>query len=110
VPFFFGGEFHGAVQLVRILLVAALLTALRRVLTEGARGLGKPGTGSVGELVAWIALLPALAVFGAAWGATGVALAMVASSVAGLVAVALSFIPRERADRVVLPAVPGERL
>jgi O-antigen/teichoic acid export membrane protein len=87
VPFFFGPEFDGAVPLVRILVVAAALTSLRRVLTEGARGRGQPGIGSIAEGVAWAALLPSLPVFGAAWGAEGVACAMVVSSVAGLLAV-----------------------
>jgi O-antigen/teichoic acid export membrane protein len=93
VPFFFGDDFDQAVSLVRILVVAAFLSAVRRVLSEGARGLGKPGIGSLGELVAWVALLPALAVFATIWGVTGVAFAMVASSIAGLIAVAVSFAP-----------------
>ena len=40
--------------LVRILLVASALTAVRRVLTEEARGRGEPGIGSIAELVTWI--------------------------------------------------------
>jgi O-antigen/teichoic acid export membrane protein len=87
VPVLFGREFEGAVTLVRILLVASSLTAVRRVLTEGARGRGEPGVGSLAELVTWIVFVPAVAVLGAARQAEGVAWAMAVSSLAGLLAI-----------------------
>jgi O-antigen/teichoic acid export membrane protein len=89
VPFCFGDEFHGAVPLVRILVVAAALTAIRRVLTEGLRGQGAPGIGSIAELIAWAVLAPTLAIFDALWEAQGVAIAMVITALAGLVAIAI---------------------
>jgi O-antigen/teichoic acid export membrane protein len=89
VPFFFGHEFEGAAPLMRILVLAAAVTAVRRVLTEGARGRGKPEIGSIAELISWVVLLPALAILGAAWGANGIAWAMVISSVAGLLAIVI---------------------
>ena len=107
VPFFFGHEFEGAVPLMRILVVAAALTAVRRVLTEGARGLGKPELGSFAELVALVVLLPALAVFGAAWGANGIAFAMVVSSLAGLLAITIgATTPKNRMRQMIAPGPP----
>lgn len=84
VPFFFGDEFEDSVPLLRILLISALLVAARRVLTDGARGLGLPGLGTVAEIVSFVVLLPALVVFIDAWGVEGVALALVASGAASL--------------------------
>lgn len=80
VPFFFGEEFAEAIPITRILLVAALFLALRRVLMELARGAGKPGIGTIAEIAAWITLLPALAVLMPNWGLPGVAWAVVISS------------------------------
>ena len=93
-----GHEYEGAVTLVRILIVASSLTAVRRVLTEGARGRGEPGIGSIAELTAWIVFLPAVAVFGAAWEAEGVAWAMVVSSLAGLFAIVVGTGRRRKAN------------
>jgi O-antigen/teichoic acid export membrane protein len=107
VPFCFGDEFHGAVPLVRILVVAAALTAIRRVLTEGLRGQGAPGIGSIAELIAWVALVPTVAIFGALWQAQGVAFAMVISALAGLLAIAIgAATSRYGPQRMVAPATP----
>src|SRR5262249_7021013 len=80
VPFFFGDEFSGAVVLTRILLVGALFLSARRMLTDGAQGLGRPGLGTIAEVSSWGFLLPALGVFAPLWGARGVALALAVSS------------------------------
>jgi O-antigen/teichoic acid export membrane protein len=107
VPFFFGDEFHGAVPLVRILVVAAALTAIRRVLTEGLRGQGAPGIGSIAELIALAVLVPTAAIFGAAWQAQGVAFAMVISALAGLLAIAFGIaMSRYEPQRMVASATP----
>ena len=50
VILFFGAEFAPAVTVTRILLVNALLFALRRILTDAARGLGMSGRSSLAEL------------------------------------------------------------
>lgn len=76
VPFFFGAEFAGAVPTTRILLLGTFLVCVRSVLTDGARGLGLPGLGSIAELSSWIFLLPALAVLTPPWGIEGVAAAL----------------------------------
>jgi O-antigen/teichoic acid export membrane protein len=80
VPLFFGDEFSGAVTLARILLVGALFLSARRVLTDGAQGLGRPGLGTIAEIASWAFLLPALAVFTPLWDARGVALALAVSA------------------------------
>ena len=107
VPFFFGREFEAAVPLVRILVLAASLTAVRRVLSEGARGRGDPAIGSIAELAAWVVLLPAVVVFGAAWQAEGVAYAMLVSSFAGLLAIAWAIAARNREIRQVVAPGPS---
>jgi O-antigen/teichoic acid export membrane protein len=80
VPVFFGDEFSGAVPLARILLIGAFFLSARRVLTDGAQGLGRPGLGTIAEVSSWVFLLPALAIFTPLWGARGVALALAVSS------------------------------
>ncbi len=83
VPLLFGPPFHAAIGLGRILLISALLFALRRVLSECARGAGRPALGSVGEVISLVALFPAVALLYHS-GARGVALALVVAAFAGL--------------------------
>jgi O-antigen/teichoic acid export membrane protein len=85
VPAFFGDEFSGAIVLTRILLVGALFLSARRVLTDGAQGLGRPGLGTIAEVSSWVFLLPALGIFTPLWDARGVAAALAVSA-------ALSFV------------------
>jgi len=80
VPWIFGASFSGAVTLTRILLVGALFLSARRVLTDGAQGLGRPGLGTIAEISSWVFLVPALAIFTPLLGARGVALALSVSA------------------------------
>src|SRR5829696_1468522 len=80
VPAFFGDEFSGAVVLTRILLIGALFLSARRVLTDGAQGLGRPGLGTIAEVSSWVFLLPALGIFTPLWDTRGVAVALAVSS------------------------------
>lgn len=80
VPWIFGSSFSGAVPLARILLVGALFLSARRVLTDGAQGLGRPGLGTIAEISSWVFLVPALAIFTPLLGARGVALALTVSA------------------------------
>jgi O-antigen/teichoic acid export membrane protein/O-antigen ligase len=89
VVFFFGSEFAPAVPVARILLVGVFFSAIRRVLTDGLRGLGHPGIGTIAELSSWIFLVPAFAVL-LPHGPTGVALALTIGWALSL-AVALGF-------------------
>lgn len=84
VPFFFGSEFSDAVSITRILLISAMFTSARRVLTEGLRGEGRPGAGSAAESVSWITLLPSLTVLTPQWGLEGVGFSLVVSSAISL--------------------------
>lgn len=80
VPLLFGSAFAPAIPIARILLVASLLAAARRILTEGMRGAGHPGAGTVAEVASWLSLAPLMLFLTPAWGLTGVAAAVTASS------------------------------
>ena len=77
LPFFFGQEFQSAVGIARVLLIGGLFMGMRRVLSDGARGIGRPGAGTMAEVVTWMVLLPALVftlplgILGVAWALTG---------------------------------------
>jgi O-antigen/teichoic acid export membrane protein len=83
VPRLFGKAFDPAIGVARILLVSALIFALRRVLSECARGAGRPLLGSVAEVVCLIVLAPAIILLGSS-SAKGVATALVVVAACGL--------------------------
>ena len=60
VLFFFGDDFEAAVPLARVLLLASVAHGVRRVVSEGARGAGAPGAGSIAELLSLAVYLPAV--------------------------------------------------
>jgi O-antigen/teichoic acid export membrane protein/O-antigen ligase len=76
VTFFFGSEFEDATGTARILLLATLFMAARRVLTDGVNGLGHPGLGTLAEIASWVLLVPAVAILLPPFGVEGVALAL----------------------------------
>ena len=84
VPFFFGRAFAGAVVVARLLLVGVFFISIRRVLTDGARGIGFPGLGSIAEAGSWIALVPLLLILLPRYGLDGVAAAMAISAAISL--------------------------
>lgn len=90
VPLFFGREFALAVPITQVLLPAALMMSLRRVLAEGVRGLGLPGIATIAEIVSWVALLAAAVPLAYAFGAAGVAAALVVSSTVCCLLLAIS--------------------
>jgi O-antigen/teichoic acid export membrane protein len=119
VPFFFGNNFRGAVPITHILLVSGFLLASRRVLSDGLRGAGLPGLGSIAEIASWLVLLPLLPIFVTWNGAQGVASALVISSAfALLLLMALAHrhlaakvsIAKTREADVVLPIVSAHSL
>ncbi len=73
--------------MARILLVGALFLSLRRVLTDGARGLGRPAIGTIAEVASWVVLLPAVTVAAVAGDATDMAMAVTASAFVSLVVI-----------------------
>ena len=84
VPAFFGPAFAPAVPIMQILLVSSLFLSARRVLTDASRGTGQPGLGTVAEIVAWISLVPAVAVLAPEFGPEGVAIAFTISAAISL--------------------------
>jgi O-antigen/teichoic acid export membrane protein len=91
VPLLFGSAFHAAISVARILLISALFFGLRRVLNECSRGAGRPGLGSIAEIVSLVILLPAvMLLYGD--GARGVAVALVIASGAGLASIVLGLL------------------
>jgi O-antigen/teichoic acid export membrane protein len=80
VPLFFGQQFRGAIPITRILLVSSFFLAGRRVLSDGLRGAGFPGLGSIAEISTWFVLIPLLPLFVTLGGAQGVAFALVIAS------------------------------
>ena len=79
-------DFEAAVPLTRILLIGAFFAGVRRVLTDSTSAKGRPGLGSMAELVSWIVLGAALLVLMPIWGVEGVATAITISAAAGLIA------------------------
>jgi O-antigen/teichoic acid export membrane protein len=81
---------------MRILLVSSLFLSARRVLTDTSRGTGQPGLGTVAEVVAWIALVPGIALLAPPFGASGVAFAFTISAAISLM-VLLGLVATRRA-------------
>jgi O-antigen/teichoic acid export membrane protein len=90
VPFLFGESFDAAVAVTRVLLVAAFLFAIRRVLTEGARGAGQASAGSVAEVVSLVVLAATAPVLVPSHGIEGLAWAMVIAGGLSLATLALA--------------------
>ena len=84
IPWLFGADFHGAVTTAQILLVAALLLAVRRVLSDVAQGLGNPISSSIAEAVNLGVALPLIAIAAPLWGIEGAAMALTAGAGASL--------------------------
>jgi O-antigen/teichoic acid export membrane protein/O-antigen ligase len=79
VRLFFGSEFESATPIVRVLLLATLFMAARRVLSDGVNGLGRPGLGTISEVASWVFLVPTIAILLPLYGTVGVALALAIS-------------------------------
>lgn len=73
VPAFFGEAFRGSIPLAQLLLVSSLFLSIRRVVIEGARGLGRATLGTAAEAIFLLALVPLFAVFIPRWHVEGVA-------------------------------------
>lgn len=100
VPALYGAAFTPAIGVVRILLVATLFFGLRRLLSDIARGLGKPHFGSIGEVASIMVTLPLVGLWAPGSGARGVAAATLVGAAlsAGVVAALLL-----RRGRVAIP-------
>lgn len=96
ISLFFGSEFAGATQVARILLLQAFVWSLRRVVTDGAQGLGYPGAATAAEVVSLLGFCSAVIVFAPTLTIAGIALALLMSSTASLVVLVL-LVVRSRA-------------
>ncbi len=84
VPLLFGSAFAGASPVARWLLVASLLAAARRILSEGARGAGLPLAGTIAEIATLASLGIALALLLQPFGVQGMSAAMAFAGAVGL--------------------------
>jgi O-antigen/teichoic acid export membrane protein len=84
IEFFFGSEFAGATPITRVMLVAALLTGLKRLLGDCARGLGQPEAGTLAEVVAWLVMLPLAVILTQKYGGLGAAWSLLAAGAASV--------------------------
>lgn len=71
----YGNEFAEATPIMKILVVAAVAAAFRKLLGDGLRGLGAPIHASAAELGSWAVAVPAMAIFVPLYGARGAAFA-----------------------------------
>lgn len=81
----FGAQFRPSAPVTSILLLNALLFSMRRVLTDGVRGLGLSGLGSLAEGTSVVVFLPAAFFLGMWAGIEGVAMALTLSSASALI-------------------------
>lgn len=84
IRFFFGEAFADATLPAQILAVGSYLYAIRRVLSDAARGAGHPGAGSIAEVVSTVVALGALVIMVPLFDLEGAAVALSASSAAAL--------------------------
>jgi O-antigen/teichoic acid export membrane protein len=94
----FGTEFTDAAGPLRILLLATIPLAGRRVLGDALRGAGHPGASSRVEVASWALLVPAMLGLGGALGVSGVALALVVSYTLTFAALVVMAIVLTRGD------------
>jgi O-antigen/teichoic acid export membrane protein len=107
VPIAFGSAFAPAIPIARILLVASLLAAARRILAEGMKGAGHPGAGTVAEVASWLSLAPLMVILTPTWDLAGVAAAVTASSGLSLLTlVAIDFFQARSLPRLSREGVP----
>jgi O-antigen/teichoic acid export membrane protein len=101
VVFFFGSEFSETIPIARLLLLAIFFMTARRILTDGANGLGHPELGTVAEIASWVLLVPTLSLLVSPLGAEGVAISLAIAwggSLAVLVALMLALTHRASAE------------
>jgi O-antigen/teichoic acid export membrane protein len=81
---FFGPEFVAATSACRVLIGAAALVGIRRILADSLNGLGKPQLGSYAEIVSWIGLALTLPLGAISGGLVGVAASLLVSAAGSL--------------------------
>jgi O-antigen/teichoic acid export membrane protein len=84
IPLFFGAAFEPAIPLTRILVLASLFFALRKILVDCARGLERPELGLYSELTGLLAFVALSAVLALPYAETGIAYAVLGAAATGL--------------------------
>jgi O-antigen/teichoic acid export membrane protein len=98
VPFLFGNAFRASVGITQILLIGSFIVSIRRVLSDGMRGVGYPILGSLAEVTGLLLLIPALIVLIPLDGITGAATAMPIAAAGGLVVLLIGVLVTGRQD------------
>jgi O-antigen/teichoic acid export membrane protein len=93
-PLLFGEQFETADSLAQVLLPGAFFLAIRRTLTDGARGCGLPALGSIAEIAALIWFVLTVALLSARFDEMGVAVAWTSAACFGFLVLLISFIVR----------------
>lgn len=89
----FGADFSGATQATRILIVAGSLLAVRRVVGDVVRGMGRAGVNSWAEGATLAVLVVAFLTFGGGGSPEAAAWAVLLAAACGLLVVALQILP-----------------
>jgi O-antigen/teichoic acid export membrane protein len=97
VTVLFGHEYDEATTPARLLLLGGVAYAVRRVVGDCLRGVGRPGLTSVVEFGSWPLLLGGAAVGTAVAGLTGVAVGLLIAQVIALAAILVAWIASGRA-------------
>ena len=98
VPFLFGDAFRASVGITQILLISSFIVSIRRVLSDGMRGVGYPILGSIAEVTGLLLLIPALLVLIPMAGITGAATAMPIAAAGGLIVLLIGVAVTGRQD------------
>ena len=91
IPLLFGSEFAAATPVAQVLLVGTTLVASKKVLSDGLRGLGRPGASTLPEVVIYPWLVLAAPLIVRRYGLMGLAASLtVAYAISFVVALGLS--------------------
>jgi O-antigen/teichoic acid export membrane protein len=64
IPILFGSEFHAAIGITRVMLLASFFMSIKRVLLDCTRGMGRPDWGLRAEILAWLPLAAGFSLLG----------------------------------------------
>jgi O-antigen/teichoic acid export membrane protein len=99
LPPLFGHAFASAVGVARILLISSLFFCITRVLSDCARGLGRPALGTVAEVVSLLMLFPFVGILSGG-GAKGVAGALALAAACGVLVMVVGLTMPDRIERI----------